>query len=75
VDATVGEYGGRGYDPGPHPGLEVPPHPRPDGVASPIGLESVEIEPEPSRSVPEVRVFEPALIGEQLIVHLPEAAL
>ena len=45
------------------------------GVAAAVALEALEIEPEPLRALPQMRVLESPLIGEQRVVHLPEAAL
>ena len=38
-------------------------------------VETLEIEPEPLCARPQVWVLEPCLVGEQRVVHLPEAAL
>jgi len=46
-----------------------------DGVRAPIDVEAGEIEPEPLGRLPQVRVLEPPLIGEERVVHRPEGAL
>src|SRR5205085_9705228 len=44
-------------------------------IAAAIAVEPLEIEPERLGTLPEVWVLESPLIGEQEVVHLPEAAL
>ena len=44
-------------------------------AAAPVGVEAVEVQPERPRPLPQVGILEPALVGEQQVVHLPEAAL
>ena len=44
-------------------------------VVAAVGVEAREVEPEPLRARPQVRVLEPALVGEQRVVHRPERAL
>ena len=44
-------------------------------VAAAVLIEAVEIEPEPPRPLPQVRVLEAGRVGEQRVVHLPEAPL
>ena len=46
-----------------------------DGLAAPVGLEPLEVEPELRGALPQVRILEPPLVGEQQVVHLPEAVL
>jgi hypothetical protein len=45
------------------------------GGGAAVRLEAVEVEREPLGALPQVRVVEVALILEQLVVHLPDAAL
>ena len=44
-------------------------------VAAAVGVKALEVEPELLGPAPQVRVLEPRLVGEQRVVHLPEAAL
>ncbi len=46
-----------------------------DGVVAAVGVEARDVESEPLRARPQVRILEPALVGEQRLVHLPEGAL
>ena len=42
---------------------------------APVGVEALDVEPEPLGARPQVRILEPALVGEQRVVHRPERAL
>ena len=44
-----------------------------DGLRAAVGVEARDIEPEPLGALPQMRVLEAALVGEQRVVHLPEA--
>ena len=44
-------------------------------VRAAVGVEAGDVEPEPFGALPQVRVLEPALVGEQRVVHRPERAL
>ena len=66
---------GRGDDPAPNTGLEVAPDSRLGLRPAPVGVEALEVELERARSLPQVGILEPALVGEQQVVHLPEALL
>ena len=48
---------------------------RRDGVVAAVGVEARDVEAEPLRARPQVRILEPALVGEQRVVHRPERAL
>src|SRR3954454_3765761 len=75
VAAQVDEQRGRGRHAGAHAGAEVALDALGDGVGATVGLEPVEVEPEPPRPFPQVRLVEVALVGEQRIVHRPERPL
>ena len=45
------------------------------GVGAAVGVEALDVEPERLGARPQVRVLEPALVGEQRVVHRPERAL
>ena len=72
---TVHEQRRRGHDPGSHPGPKSRLTRVAHRVAAPVGVEALEVEPERPGTLPQVRILEPALVGEQQVVHLPEAAL
>ena len=57
------------------PGQEVALHPLAHGLAAPVGLEAIQVEPEPLGALPQVGILQPGGVGEQEVVHLPEAAL
>ena len=57
------------------PDSKVAPHAVADGVAAPIGVEALKVEPQLPGALPQVRILEPPLVGEQQVVHLPEATL
>ena len=66
----------RGRDhPGAHPGLKIPPDPFRHRRAAAVALKPGEIKAEPLGTLPQVRVLEAAGIGEQEVMHLPEASL
>ena len=75
VLGVADEHGRRRHHTGPDPRLEIASDACDDGVAAPVAIEALEIELEGSRSIPEVRVLEPSLVGEQEVVHLPETTL
>jgi hypothetical protein len=73
--STGGEQRRSGDDPGAHSRLEVVLYPPRDGLAPAVGVESLEVETELARPLPQMWVLQPPLVGEQGIVHLPETAL
>ena len=75
MQRAVVEQGRRGRDAGAHAGAEVGRDPRGHRGVAAVGVEAREVEAEPLGPRPQVRVLEPALVGEQRVVHLPEGAL
>src|SRR5439155_8460004 len=73
--AAFAEQRGRRHHTGPDSGTEVRLDPLPDRVGAAISLEAIEVEAELPGALPQVRIVEPALVGEQRVVHLPEAVL
>src|SRR4051794_31701542 len=63
------------HDPGLDSALEVALDPRGDRVAATVALELIQVEAELLGTLPKVGVIEVALVGEQRVVHLPEAVL
>src|SRR5919109_102645 len=75
VSPTVTEQCRGGDDAGADAAAELLAHPVGDRPRAAVGLEALEVEPEPFRPGPQVRVLEPALVVEQRVVHRPERAL
>ncbi len=46
-----------------------------DRVRAAVGVEPRDVEPQPRRARPQVRVLQPSLVGEQRVVHRPERVL
>src|SRR5829696_9557279 len=69
------ELRGRRGHTSPHAAAEVSLHSLGRGAGPAVGLEALEVEPESLGAPPQMRVVEVALILEQRVVHLPEAAL
>src|SRR3954447_13260337 len=75
VALAGGEQRRRGGHPGAHAGPEVRGDAGFHRLRAAVGVEARDVEPEPLRTFPEVRVLEPPLVGEQRVVHGPEGAL
>ena len=71
--AAHGEGRRRTGHPGADPALEVAADPLGDLVRAPVALEALEVEAEPSRPLPEVRIVDSAAVGEQRVPDRPEA--
>ena len=69
------EYRRRSGDAGANSGLEVAAHPGGDRVGATVGLEALEVEPEPLDPLPEVRVVDVAAVGVERVDQLEEATL
>src|SRR3954454_14274433 len=65
----------RGRHPGAHAGPEVGGDAALDGLGAAVGIEARDVEPQPLRALPELRVLEAAGVGEQRVVHGPDRAL
>src|SRR4051794_32127780 len=61
---------GRGHA-GPHPGPEVGPDAALDGRGAAVGVEAGDVQPEAFGTLPQVRVLEAPLVGEQRVMHGP----
>ena len=72
---AVAEQRRRRRHPGAHAAAEVGADARGHRGVAPVGVEAREVEPEPLGARPQVRVLQPALVGEQRVVHRPERAL
>ena len=75
VALAVGEQRRRGRHAGAHAAAEVGGDPLLDRLRAPVGVEARDVEPEALGALPQVRVLEAALVGEQRVVHRPERAL
>src|SRR4051794_37480554 len=75
VTLAGGEQRRRGDHPGAHAGPEVRGDAGLHGLRAPVGVEARDVEPEPLRTFPEVRVLEPPLVAEERVVHRPEGVL
>jgi RimJ/RimL family protein N-acetyltransferase len=69
------EDGGRAGRPRAQRVPDVALHPRGHRRAAAVGIEALDLEPELAGALPEVRVLEPALVGERGIGERPEPAL
>src|SRR4051794_1731961 len=69
------QEGRRARPPRPHPLAQVPRHPLGDRRGAAIGLEPGDVEAEPLAPLPQVRVVDPTLVGEDGIVERPERVL
>src|SRR5690349_21212391 len=69
------ERRGRGDDPRPDAGIEVPLDPGEDRLRAAVGVEALDVEAEGPRALPQVRIVEPPLVGVERVVHGPEGVL
>ena len=59
----------------PDPAAELVTHPRGDLPGAPVGVEAGHVEAQALRACPQMRVLQPAGIGEQRVVERPEGSL
>src|SRR4051794_17159015 len=69
------EQGGGGGNSGAHSGAKVGGDAALDRPGAAVGVEAVDVEPPALGALPQLRVLEPSLVGEERVVHGPEGAL